>query len=82
MLARSTSILLSLLLLLAVLGAFAPILSNGFINYDDPDYVTANSHVQGGLTASGLAWALRSTEAGNWHPLTWLTHIFQWQVFG
>ncbi|HWW00180.1 MAG TPA: tetratricopeptide repeat protein [Candidatus Acidoferrum sp.] len=74
--------MLSLVLLLAVLGAFAPVLSNGFVNYDDPDYVTANPRVQRGVTSPGLVWAFRSAETGNWHPLTWLTHMSECQLFG
>lgn len=70
------------MLLIAVFGAFAPILSNGFVNYDDPDYVTTNAQVQHGLNWASLAWAFRSTEHGNWHPLTWLAHIVECQVFG
>lgn len=76
------SALLSLVLLIAVFGAFAPILSNAFVNYDDPDYVTTNAHVQHGLNWASLAWAFRSSEHGNWHPLTWLTHTLECQVFG
>jgi Flp pilus assembly protein TadD len=45
----------------------------GFVNYDDPDYFSANRHVQAGLTASGAVWAFTTGELGNWHPLTWLS---------
>jgi tetratricopeptide (TPR) repeat protein len=62
--------------------AFLPALREGFITYDDPVYVTQNSHVRGGLTLENAAWALRSTEASNWHPLTWLSHMADISLFG
>jgi tetratricopeptide (TPR) repeat protein len=54
----------------------------GFVNYDDPDYVTNNPHVQQGLTADGAAWAFTSGEAANWFPLTRLSHMLDVQLFG
>lgn len=56
--------------LLAVLP-FLPALGGAFLTFDDDVYVTANPMVRDGLSARGLAWALRSFETGNWHPLTW-----------
>jgi protein O-mannosyl-transferase len=70
------------LLFLVVLGAFLPALRNDFINYDDDFYVTDNSHVRAGFTWASVEWAFRSTEVGNWHPLTWLSHMLDCQVFG
>ncbi len=52
-----------------------------FLNYDDPGYVTDNPHVQGGLAWSGIAWAF-TAPADYWHPLTWLTHMLDWQLYG
>src|SRR5271166_4990278 len=57
-------------------------LSNGFVDYDDHQYITQNEHVQSGLSAATVRWAFTSLEAGNWHPLTWLSHAFDVQVFG
>ena len=54
----------------------------GFINYDDPDYVTANSHVQQGLTAGSIRWAFATVFEGLWIPLTWLSHMLDWQIYG
>ncbi len=52
-----------------------------FINYDDPIYLANNPHVRAGLTWPGVAWAF--TGAGDyWHPLTWLSHMLDWQLFG
>jgi tetratricopeptide (TPR) repeat protein len=55
---------------------------NDFVNYDDPDYVTANAHVQAGLNAVGMRWALGAGIASNWHPLTWMSHQLDWSLFG
>ena len=56
--------------------------SNGFINLDDPSYVTVNPHVQTGFTFDNVRWAFTSTEAANWHPLTWLSHMLDCQLYG
>jgi tetratricopeptide (TPR) repeat protein len=53
-----------------------------FVNYDDPLYVTENSHVQEGLTAESVRWAFTSLEVWNWHPLTWLSFQLDRQLFG
>ncbi|MCX6909093.1 MAG: tetratricopeptide repeat protein [Verrucomicrobia bacterium] len=54
----------------------------GFINYDDPDYVTSNSHVQQGLSAESIRWAFTTVYEGLWIPLTWLSHMLDWQIYG
>src|SRR5688572_13909862 len=65
-----------------VLWAFLPAVDNDFVGLDDPDYVTSNTTVQRGLTWPGVAWAFSATEASNWHPLTWLSHMLDVQFFG
>jgi tetratricopeptide (TPR) repeat protein len=70
------------LLFLGVGAVFLGTLRQGFITYDDPVYVTDNPHVTGGLTAANLGWAFRSTEASNWHPLTWISLQADSQVYG
>src|SRR5215472_11269051 len=57
-------------------------LSNDFVDYDDHQYVTQNAHVQSGLNRATLRWACATFEAGNWHPLTWISHAFDVQLFG
>jgi len=52
-----------------------------FVNFDDGDYVTGNPHVQGGITNANVIWALTTFHAGNWHPLTWLSHMLDYQLF-
>jgi Tfp pilus assembly protein PilF len=71
-------------LALALLTAFVygGTSKNGYINFDDPEYVSKNPVVRQGLTWQGLAWALRSTEQANWHPLTWWSHMLDASLFG
>jgi tetratricopeptide (TPR) repeat protein len=78
--ALRTAIAVVLFALTALL--FARALENDFVNYDDPDYVTANENVKAGLTSAGVAWALQSGDASNWHPLTWLSHMTDVSLFG
>ena len=61
---------------------YLPVLHNGFVNYDDPDYITNNAHVKAGLTWPGIVWAFQSSEASNWHPLTWISHMIDCGLFG
>ena len=69
-------------LILASLLAFEDLRNHQFINFDDTEYITGNLHVQGGLTLQGLTWAFTATHACNWHPLTWLSHMVDCQLFG
>ncbi len=78
---KRQGLLLGLILAGASLWAFLPAVDNGFVDYDDPDYVTANPHVTGGLTPHSLRWALLSARAANWHPLTWFSHQLDWELF-
>jgi Flp pilus assembly protein TadD len=71
-----------LLLAVAVLAVYGQVLHFDFVSYDDPDYVRANPHVQAGLTWAGVAWAFRTSFAGNWFPLTWLSHMLDSTLFG
>lgn len=77
-----TKLLLSVILVTVTLAVFMQTADHQFINYDDPGYVTANSVVKGGLTAAGFAWAFTTTAMSNWHPLTWLSHMADVQMFG
>ncbi|MCX6901448.1 MAG: hypothetical protein NT105_22440 [Verrucomicrobia bacterium] len=52
-----------------------------FVNYDDPDYVTKNSDVQKGLTAESVRWAFTANYENLWMPLTWLSHMADWQIY-
>ena len=75
------ALVLGVFLLVAL--AFWPAANNGFVNYDDPDYVTSNEHLRQGLSWAGVRWALISTqEAANWHPVTWLSHLADYEWSG
>jgi tetratricopeptide (TPR) repeat protein len=74
--------LIGLLLALITLLAYLPASRDGFVNYDDQDYVTENSVVQKGLTWTGIKWAFTTGHASNWHPLTWLSHMADCELFG
>jgi tetratricopeptide (TPR) repeat protein len=71
-----------LVLAVGTLLVYLPMLGHGFVNYDDPDYITNNPHVKAGLTWPGIVWAFQSGEASNWHPLTWISHMMDCQLFG
>lgn len=58
-----------------------PVLDNDFINFDDPEYITENPRVTSGLTWDNVVWAFGSRHAGNWHPLTWISHMVDVQLF-
>src|SRR5215470_2221216 len=73
---------LCLLLIAVAFAAYRSTLSYPFTNFDDGEYVFENPHVTAGLVSSTLRWAFTSTGAGNWHPLTWLSHALDWQLFG
>src|SRR5262245_64153189 len=53
-----------------------------FVNFDDDSYVTRNPAVLDGLSASSVRWAWTTGHSANWHPLTWLSHMLDVQLFG
>ncbi len=61
---------------------YAPVWSSEFNNYDDEQYITGNPYVLGGLTWDGIAWAITADYASNWHPLTWISHMADVELFG
>ena len=78
---RKHSVIVALLIL-AVAGIYWQVLGHEFTNYDDDDYVTENPLVQAGLTAASVKWAFTTSHACNWHPLTWLSHMLDAELFG
>ena len=76
------TLLLSLILVAAVLVAYSPITHNGFVRYDDDEYITENPHVQAGLTGATVKWAFTSYDHANWIPLSWLSHALDYEMFG
>ena len=73
---------IAVLLVAAIFTAYGQTTHFGFVNYDDPDYVSANAHVRAGITPEGVGWAFGHSFAGNWFPLTWLSHMLDCELFG
>src|SRR5580700_2039259 len=72
---------LGMLLAAVTIALYIPVTRHSFIVLDDRDYVTANFHIHGGLSWNTVKWAFTSTAAANWHPLTWLSHALDYQLF-
>jgi len=79
---QTRRLIFCLLLVLATLALYNSVTRAPFLNYDDALYVTGNPQVRAGLTWKTVAWAFRTSELGNWHPLTWLSLAFDCQIFG
>jgi protein O-mannosyl-transferase len=73
---------IALLLAFATLLVFLPVGWHQFVNYDDTDYVTENPFVKNGLNWTDFKWAFTAFHAGNWHPLTWISHQLDCELFG
>jgi len=71
-----------LLLVLATIALYNPLTRAPFLNFDDAAHVTNNSHVRAGLTWKTVVWAFGTSEASDWHPITWLSHALDCQLFG
>jgi Tfp pilus assembly protein PilF len=79
---RGRETILALLLVAGTMALYNPATHNGFINYDDNSYITLNAYVQAGLTKAGIHWAFTTFDVSNWHPITWLSHMLDCQLFG
>lgn len=76
------NVVIGLALILAVFAVFGRAIHHDFINYDDNVYVYENPHVVEGFTAESIQWAFTESYAANWHPVTWLSHMLDCQLFG
>ena len=79
---NKVNLFIFLSLIFLTMTAYWEVRHNDFINLDDNLYVTENSHVQKGITPKGIFWAFTSIENGQWHPITWLSHMIDYQFFG
>jgi protein O-mannosyl-transferase len=80
---RKQPVVLGALLVVVTLLLYLPVVHHEFINgWDDDDYVTGNIHVRSGLTLANVSWAFTSFDMSNWHPVTWLSHMLDCQLFG
>ena len=77
---RSFWICLALMLITA--AVFYQVCTYNFINYDDPEMIYENPNIQAGITPETIKWALTTGYFSYWHPLTWLSHMLDWQLFG
>jgi tetratricopeptide (TPR) repeat protein len=73
---------ISLFLVISILCVYGQVRNFSFVNFDDRQYVTDNYHVQAGLTLTSIRWSFSATHASNWHPLTWLSHMLDCQIYG
>jgi len=76
------TLILCLALVVTSFALFSPVVRFKFLNFDDNTYLTENRHVRGGLSSEGLRWAFTSRDSANWHPLTWISHMTDVQLFG
>ncbi len=74
-------LVLGLLLVVAILALYNPVARNNFLGYDDDRYVTDNAQVRAGMYWSTVKWAFTSLGQANWHPVTWLSHALDCQLF-
>jgi len=79
---RLSTLAVPALLVVLVAIVYARVATHDFVSFDDNLYVTGNPRVRDGLSASGLLWAFRSFHAANWHPLTWISHMLDVELFG
>jgi Flp pilus assembly protein TadD len=77
-----TEIAIATALAIVTLAIYAQVIGHQFITLDDPTYIQENPMVNRGVTLRGLAWALTTFYATNWHPLTWISHMIDCQFFG
>ena len=75
-------LMVCLFLIMATIVVYWQVRNHEFVNFDDSEYITENRHAQAGLTWKGIIWAFTTTHAGNWHPLTWLSHMLDCQIYG
>ncbi len=75
-------VMIGLMLALVTATLYWPLVHHDFVNLDDEAYITANPHVQAGLTWPGMVWAFSNADAANWHPLTWISHMLDCQLYG
>jgi tetratricopeptide (TPR) repeat protein len=81
-LTKQRSFWICLALTFTTAAVFYQVCTYDFTNYDDPKYIFENPNIQAGITPKAIKWAFTTDYASNWHPLTWLSHMLDWQLFG
>jgi Tfp pilus assembly protein PilF len=77
-----SDVLICLFLVIAILAVYWQTNYHEFINFDDSSYILQNQHVQNGLTSESISWAFGFADIAYWHPLTWLSHMLDCQIYG
>ncbi len=75
-------LLIYLVLAVTTIIAYEPLRHNEFVDYDDYHYITENPYVKAGITYKSVVWAFTTIHSANWHPLTWLSHMLDYELFG
>jgi len=75
-------IAISLFMIIATFLTYSQVLDYGFLNFDDNKYVTENTHITKGINHEDVVWAFTESYASNWHPITWLSHMFDFEFYG
>jgi tetratricopeptide (TPR) repeat protein len=79
---RKNDIFIIIFIIVSTCSVYAQVLNYDFINYDDDEYITENEFVKKGITEESVVRALTEFHSANWHPLTWLSHMIDCQLFG
>ena len=74
--------MVSLFLILAIVMVYGQVGYFDFVDFDDGLYVTKNVYVQKGLSVEGFVWAFTTSHAGSWYPITWLSHMLDFELYG
>jgi len=74
--------IICILLAAITIAVFSPVTHFAFLNCDDQTYVVDNTAIHDGITGTGMVWALTTHYASNWHPVTWLSHMLDCDLFG
>ena len=79
---KSLKFIICIFLVVSILAVYWQVQDHEFINYDDDSYITENEHVQLGLTGESIVWTFTTPYASNWHPMTWLSHMLDYELYG
>jgi len=79
---KKINLLICLFIIISTFAAYAQVLKYDFVNYDDIEYVTENEFVKNGITVDSIFWSFTHFQTAKWHPLTWISHMIDCQLFG
>ena len=79
---KTIQIAICIILVVATFAVYWQVLDHEFLNYDDKEYVINNWNVKAGLTSESVNWAFTTSHFSNWHPMTWLSHMLDYQLYG